>query len=1268
MENRNNTCSNVKNNLSRNYIMAQRKSNIERKNILERTNKKITDYFKPVQRSKPVTPERENNLTKDEVKEKLIKESKKIKKENIKKLLNKVIEKKINKYNIYEKKIKEYRDKLNELKRNEDIRQNAINQHALSFMDVTNNNNNSTKNSITVNKFKSGKFAGLTYKEIIKDKKYKKNLQYLSNNKHPAYSKFNEYYKNYINDKANKIINLIKNNKNKVKELLKNSFGNYKLIEENKYNDGEYKLYENEKYTTASNDIVIYEKFYTNNSGIVKGVDYTLLPLLLPTFENFEFKTEINKIANSIFSIINNFKVQNMISDKEYVKFALVVKLESDEEENISHATMNINDNETKNIEGVEATLKRVIRNFSGDYEAQIVKLDTLKAFVVKVEEDGGCQNGKHDKINNSGFIPNIGNYINIPNELFNDQRARKIIKIKIINPLSKNNNCGLVCLIKSCGLKANQVKPDSLRKKYNIALNSLIGFEKLGDIANLEFRVNLIIINPLGKELLNTNTEFEKTTFLLLEDGHYKLIDLGEFKTYKKCDLCGRKLLTSNIKHNCNTTRKQYYLTQITKQMLPLKDNRKKKMSKNETKKIMDEIKELEIFGLISKDEKKKIIYEKFFKQEINYNTDVLYFDFETVQINRVFEVYAVGVIDNGEMIVFYGQNALNDFVDYLLNNVKNKYLCAFNGGRFDNIILFKELINRNIELGDYLKNNGRLMQYCFNGNKMFDLYNHIGTSLDKACNDYKISSDKNKLEFDHSKINNWDDVEKNKDEVINYLKRDVISMKELFYKLNKEVYEMQGINITDYLTSSATTFDCFRRSIYEKNKNDENKKIMIEIPNIDAYKIIKKSVYGGRVCSYQKYYKSSYEGNNYEELLKSGDYIFNADVNSLYPAAMVGNELMSVKYPVGPSRINDNGEEEFNNGKIGFYDISYIPPKNINYPILPRRLENGGISWDLLNGSGFYTSVDIEDAISVGYEIKFNGNCLVYDDSREDLFKDYINKWYNIKKCEDEKPEEERNNARRNLSKLMMNSLYGKMLQRANFENETIAYTLKDIYNFLREYELTDWTFLVGDKILLKGKIKDEKENKAITKPMQLGAFVLSYSRRLMLYYNKIIDPTLKELIATYSDTDSMHIKAKHYLKLVELGLINDGKMGFMSNDLKKDGLIIEEINLGSKIYMYKYINNENKLCTTMKSKGIPNKCLEENFYREEKGEIIIKNSFKKVFDKTTKEEKNKDIEYYTIRKIDIKRTFNLNSWAGRRLINNIYYAHGYEGNELY
>ena len=79
----NNIHSNIKNNLSTNYIMTSRKS------ILERNNKN--------ERSKPVVYKRENNLTKEEVKEKLINESKKIKqskKNNIKKILNELNEKK----------------------------------------------------------------------------------------------------------------------------------------------------------------------------------------------------------------------------------------------------------------------------------------------------------------------------------------------------------------------------------------------------------------------------------------------------------------------------------------------------------------------------------------------------------------------------------------------------------------------------------------------------------------------------------------------------------------------------------------------------------------------------------------------------------------------------------------------------------------------------------------------------------------------------------------------------------------------------------------------------------------------------------------------------------------------------------------------------------------------------------------------------------------------------------------------------------------------
>ena len=137
----------------------------------------------------------------------------------------------------------------------------------------------------------------------------------------------------------------------------------------------------------------------------------------------------------------------------------------------------------------------------------------------------------------------------------------------------------------------------------------------------------------------------------------------------------------------------------------------------------------------------------------------------------------------------------------------------------------------------------------------------------------------------------------------------------------------------------------------------------------------------------------------------MDSYDFIYNADVSSLYPTAMIGNDLMKVLYPVGPSRWSTNPEIEFYNNKYGFYNIEYVPPTDINYFVLPCRLENGGIQWNGLPGSGYYTNVDIEDALTVGYKIKFVGDCLVYDHTRSDLFLEYVNYWYNIKPEEDKK-----------------------------------------------------------------------------------------------------------------------------------------------------------------------------------------------------------------------------------------------------------------------
>ena len=117
--------------------------------------------------------------------------------------------------------------------------------------------------------------------------------------------------------------------------------------------------------------------------------------------------------------------------------------------------------------------------------------------------------------------------------------------------------------------------------------------------------------------------------------------------------------------------------------------------------------------------------------------------------------------------------------------------------------------------------------MQYLFNECKMFDLCNFTLSKLKEACKDYKISSEKYKSKFEHDKIKNWNDVEFYRNEVVPYLELDLISMKELFIIMNKEIYGLIGTNMTNYLTAPTMAYDHATSKIFEYNNrcNSKNK-----------------------------------------------------------------------------------------------------------------------------------------------------------------------------------------------------------------------------------------------------------------------------------------------------------------------------------------------------------------------------------------------------------------------------------------------------------
>ena len=73
----------------------------------------------------------------------------------------------------------------------------------------------------------------------------------------------------------------------------------------------------------------------------------------------------------------------------------------------------------------------------------------------------------------------------------------------------------------------------------------------------------------------------------------------------------------------------------------------------------------------------------------------------------------------------------------------------------------------------------------------------------------------------------------------------------------------------------------------------------------------------------------------------------------------------------------------------------------------------------------------------------------------------------------------------------------------------------------------------------------MKEEIENDFLTKASQYRSFILSYSRIIMLFYNKILDVDLNKFIVAYTDTDSLHIPIEYCFMLKNKNLIRNREL---------------------------------------------------------------------------------------------------------------------------
>jgi len=252
------------------------------------------------------------------------------------------------------------------------------------------------------------------------------------------------------------------------------------------------------------------------------------------------------------------------------------------------------------------------------------------------------------------------------------------------------------------------------------------------------------------------------------------------------------------------------------------------------------------------------------------------------------------------------------------------------------------------------------------------------------------------------------------------------------------------------------------------------------------------------------------------------------------------------------------------------------------------------------------------------------------------------------------------------------MMNAIYGKTLQKAIFNKTAIVNNILEFNHFLidKKSDNFDWIILNDNKIMVTGEIKDELKGQCVTKPCQLGAFVTAYSRRLMLFYIKAVDPTLQQQVFTYTDTDSLHLHGEAYLKLKELGYIknkSESSLGFLCSDIDDEGIIIKERNMAPKTYKYEYVTNKNEVhindICVMKCKGIPKKCLKSEYYEENTPVEVKFDGLQRKHKNLTRKDKEQGVTNFSIINTHQSRTMNKTSWSGMILKDNQYYPYGYE-----
>ena len=331
--------------------------------------------------------------------------------------------------------------------------------------------------------------------------------------------------------------------------------------------------------------------------------------------------------------------------------------------------------------------------------------------------------------------------------------------------------------------------------------------------------------------------------------------------------------------------------------------------------------------------------------------------------------------------------------------------------------------------------------------------------------------------------------------------------------------------------------------------------------------------------------------------------------DFCSLYPTVQYYQ-----KYPIGhPTKIFNLKKHD--RSWYGLIKCKMIAPRKLYHAVLPQRIKVDNYekliftlckrcaetrnqnkcdhSDNERSFIGTWMTDEVNEAIKKGYKVLETYEVWNFDKTSDDLFKGYIRRFMKIKlesSKYDFKTKEEETNFKlkikesldidiekfkfnaglRSISKLCLNSLWGKFGQRSNMSQTKYVTEVSEFYEILLDNKLdnTNFQFINDDMVQMTYNFKDQFVDNSKNTNIYIACFTTSHAR--LMLYNKL--DYLKEKVL-YFDTDSI-IYVDDGMKTIKTG----DMLGDMTDELSGKG-ITNFVSTGPKSYSFKYGDNDEK-----------------------------------------------------------------------------------------